>query len=245
MPSHPRYAILYDYCTFHITWQCHNKDRLLESPEAKAHYIHLLKKYAQRYRVQIYNFCLLSNHPHLTGCCENARLLSDFFRIVNSLFARAYNKKHSRRGQVVMDRFKSPVIETDTDLLNVMVYIDMNPVRAGMARHPKQFHWSSHAFYAHGRFPKWITPSPAYLKLGRTPKQRAQAYRRLIENSLKEPWKKRPFSVIKFIGSKNWVMLKARQLREENRKRRVLWLEAYQLKFGRPPPNRDPAYQTA
>ena len=31
---------------------------------------------------------------------------SDFFRVVNNLFARKYNKRHKRRGQVVMDRFK-------------------------------------------------------------------------------------------------------------------------------------------
>jgi len=204
---------------------------------AKAHYIHLIKKYAKQYRIHLHNFCLMSNHPHLTGCCENARLLSDYFRVVNSVFAKAYNRKNKRRGQVVMDRFKSPIIETDTDLINVMLYIDMNPVRARMVKHPNQHHWSSHKFYASGKFPPWITPAPAYIKLGKTTSQRAKAYRKLIEEILKNPWQKRPFSTVKFIGSKNWVKLKARQLREENRKRRLDWLEAYKIKFGRPPPS--------
>ena len=204
----------------------------------KAHYISLIKNYAKQYRVRIYNFCLMSNHPHITGCCENARLLSDFFRVVNSVFAKAYNKKNKRRGQVVMDRFKSPIIETDTDLINVMVYVDMNPVRARMVRHPKQHHWSSHKFYASGKFPVWITPAPAYLKLGKTSSQRAKAYRKMTEKILENPWEKRPISSVNFIGSKDWVQLKARQLREENRKRRLDWLEAYQIKFGRPPPGK-------
>ena len=237
MPSQPRYAILYDYCTFHVTWRCHNKDWLLESPSTKGHYISLIRKYAKQYRVQIYNFCILSNHPHLTGFCENARLLSDFFRVVNSVLARALNKRIGRRGQVVMDRFRSPVIETDTDLLKVMQYIDMNPVRAKMVKHPKQYQWSSHGFYAKGKFPSWITPSPAYLKLGKTRRQRVRAYHRLIEKLLRKPWRKMPYSTFNFIGSKNWVMLKAAQLKKENRKRRLKWLESYKLKFGRPPPS--------
>jgi len=245
MASHPRYAILYDYCTFHITWQCHNKDWLLATASAKAHYIHLIKKYAHQYRVQIYNFTLMSNHPHLTGFCENARLLSDFFRVVNSVFAKAFNKRNKRRGQVVMDRFKSPVIETDTDLINVMLYIDMNPVRAGMVKHPSQHHWTSHKFYASGKFPPWITPAPGYLKLGKTTFQRAKAYRKLIKGLLKKPWEKRPYSTVKFIGTKNWVMLKARQLREANRKRRLDWLEGYKIKFGRPPPSSTPSKTAA
>ena len=236
MPSNPRYVILHDYCCFHITWQCHNKDWLLESPSAKACYIKLIKDYAKRYRVEIFNFCLMSNHPHLTGSCENARLLSDFFRVVNSLFARQLNKKMGRRGQVVMDRFKSPIIETDNNLIKVMLYIDMNPVRANMVKHPKQFHWSSYKFYATGKFPAWLTPSPAYLNLGKTPYRRAKAYRKLIEKLLVNPWEKRPYSIIKFIGGKNWVFLKIKHLREENRKRRLKWLESYKLKFGEPPP---------
>jgi len=235
MAAQPRYSILYDYCTFHITWQCHNKEWLLADVSGKAHYIHLIKKYAQQYRVKIYSFTLMSNHPHITGICENARLLSDFFRVVNSVFAKAYNRKNNRRGQVVMDRFKSPVIETDADLINVMLYIDMNPVRARMVKHPKQHHWSSHKFYASGKFPPWITPAPAYLKLGKTAFRRAKAYRKLIEKLLRNPWEKRPYTTIKFIGSKNWVMLKTKQLRSANRKRRLEWLENYKLKFGHPP----------
>jgi len=191
MASHPRYAILFDYCTFHVTWQCHDKAWLMADTSTKAHYIHLIKKYAKQYRVHLYNFCLMSNHPHMTGCCENARLLSDFFRVVNSVFAKAYNRENKRRGQVVMDRFKSPIIETDTDLINVMLYNDMNPVRARMVKHPKQHHWSSHKFYASGKFPSWITPAPAYLKLGKTAYQRAKAYRKLTEEILKKPWEKK------------------------------------------------------
>jgi len=236
MASHPRYAILYDYCTFHVTWQCHNKDWLLQADSSKAHYIHLLKKYAPKYRVKIYNFVLMSNHPHLTGCCENARLLSDFFRVVNSLFAKVFNKRNARRGQVVMDRFKSPVIETDSDLLRVMIYIDRNPVRTRMVKHPRNFHWSSYKFYATGRFPAWITPAPSYLKLGKTRHQRARAYCKLLEEALKAPWEKMPYSTVKYIGTKNWVLLKSKQLREKNRKRRLEWIENYKIKFGRPPP---------
>jgi hypothetical protein len=54
MPSLPRYAILFDRSTFHVTWQCHNKDWLLESDWAKRLYYSLLLRFKERYRVQIY-----------------------------------------------------------------------------------------------------------------------------------------------------------------------------------------------
>lgn len=241
MPSSPRYAILQDFATFHVTWQCHNKEWLLESPWAKRFYLRLLKKYKKQYRIEFYHFCLMSNHPHLLGFCENARLLSDFFRLVNSLFARAYNKKFNRRGQVVMDRFKSPIIQTDSDLLQVMLYLDMNPVRAGMVKHPKQYPWSSHSCYADKKKHPLITLSPAYLRLGRSYQQRTKAYRRLVEKTLRWGGKRKlPYSKINFIGSKKWTQLKTQKLIKENKNRRTDWIKKFKKKFGRSPPSLKP-----
>src|SRR3989338_11405826 len=112
MPTCPRYMIIEDHSYFHVTWQCHNKDFLLHFDWAKKLYYELLCQFKDRYKIQIYSYCFMSNHPHITGYCEEKELFSDFFRIVNSLFARTYNKMMKRRGQVVMDRFKSPKIET-------------------------------------------------------------------------------------------------------------------------------------
>lgn len=126
MPSLPRGSILTDRSTFHITWQCHNRSWLLESDWAKSFYYKMLLKFKDRYQVKIYSYCFMSNHPHLTGYCESKKLLSDLFRVVNSLFARAYNQRAKRRGQVVMDRFN-------------------------MVKHPKEYRWTSFHFYAYGK----------------------------------------------------------------------------------------------
>ncbi|MFO1464066.1 MAG: hypothetical protein U1F66_09820 [bacterium] len=77
MPTLPRYAILSNGSTFHITWQYLNKSWLMKSDAAKKLYYDLLLKYKDRYRVQIYSYCFMSNHPHLTGLCEDMKLLGD------------------------------------------------------------------------------------------------------------------------------------------------------------------------
>jgi len=86
----------------------------------KQKYYDLLLKYKDKYLVKFFAYCFMSNHPHLTGFCKDKKLLSDLFRLVNSQFARFYNKRVGRRGQLVMDRFKSPVIESDAEHLKVM-----------------------------------------------------------------------------------------------------------------------------
>ncbi|KAB2836873.1 MAG: transposase [Candidatus Brocadia sp.] len=232
MPTRPRYAILTDRSTFHVTWQCHNRHWLLKTDWAKRLYYNLLLKYKDRYQVQIYSYCFMSNHPHLTGFCLDKKLLSDMFRVVNSLFARVYNKRFRRRGQVVMDRFKSPVIQTDFNHLQVMFYIDLNPKRAGMVKHPKEYAWSSFHYYAYGKDDPIITPAPSYLNLGNTEGLRRANYLKMIRQILQNDWKeKRPYSSTPFIGNPDWVTGRMEQLKLFMRLRRQSWLTRFKEKF--------------
>lgn len=233
MPSLPRSAIVEDGSTFHVTWQCHNREWLLGKRWAKELYYRLLLRYKDRYQVQIYSYCLMDNHPHLTGRMASRELFSDFFRVVNSCFARFYNREVSRRGQVVMDRFKSPQIQTDANLLKVMLYVDLNPKRAGKVSHPHENEFSSYAYYSHGKEDPLITPAPSYLELGLNPARRQEAYRQLVEEILKNDWReKRPYSSCPFIGNPDWVHRKTFELRENSRSRYLLWKQKYREKFG-------------
>jgi putative transposase len=234
MPTLPRYSILEDGSLFHITWQCHNKSWLMKSDAAKKLYYDLLVKYKARYQVKFYSYCFMSNHPHLTGTCEDMILLSALFRLVNSLFARILNKRLKRRGQVVMDRFKSPVIHSDFDHLQVMFYIDLNPKRAKMVEHPKEYRWSSFHYYAYGQDDPLITPAPSFLNLGDTPGLRRKNYRLMVEKILKNDWKeKRPYSSVSFIGNPNWVEARMEQLRTFQSLQRKSWRTRFLERFGR------------
>jgi len=232
MPSLPRSAILSDRSVFHITWQCHDRSWLLKTDWAKRFYYKLLLKFKDRYRVRIYSYCFMSNHPHLTGYCEDRKLLSDLLRVVNSVFARIYNQKFNRRGQVVMDRFKSPVIDTEFDHLQVMHYIDLNPKRANIVAHPRKYHWSSYHYYAYGYADPLITPAPSFLNLGDTNSLRRRNYRKMVQQILQNDWKeKRPYSSVPFIGNPDWVEGRMKQLKLYRSLQRKSWLIRFQSKF--------------
>jgi len=224
MASLPRRHILEDESIFHVTWQCHNKDWLLKESWAKESYYQLLLKYKERYEVQIYSYCLMDNHIHLSGRNNELTSFSDFFRVVNACFARSYNRKVQRRGQVVMDRFKSPRIQSDRDLLRVMTYIDLNPKRALKVRHPRFNEFSSFKYYAYGAKDPLITPAPSYLDIGINPKQRRQAYQALIREILQNDWRqKQPYSSNLFIGDPGWVTRNNRQIKKIRREQFAAW----------------------
>ena len=59
--------------------------------------------------------------------------------------SRGFNKKHSRRGTLWMDRFKSVLVENGEALQTMAAYIDLNPVRAGLVQDPKDYRWCGYA----------------------------------------------------------------------------------------------------
>lgn len=222
----PRYMIIEDGSTFHACWQCHNKDWLLAEPWSKKTYYKLLLRYKERYGIRVYSYCFMSNHPHLTGWVGQKENLSHFFRIVNAMFARAYNKRHGRRGQVVMDRFKSPRIETNADLLRVMIYNDLNPVRAKMTTNPRDYQWSSYHYYAFGRKDPLITPAPSYLEMGHDAETRQATYRRMIDEIVEMETtggkvKREMYSQVHFIGNPEWVKRRHAELMGYMREKRL------------------------
>ncbi len=214
----PRYEVICDGAFFHVTWQCHNHDWLLQWDWAKRIYYNLLLKYKDKYGVEIHAYSFMDNHPHLAGHLTEKEQFSAFFRVVNSRFAMAVNKQLKRRGQVVMDRFKSPMVESDEHMLKVMAYIDLNPHRAGKVSHPRQNDWSSYGYYAYGREDLLITPSPSYLALGRTPLERRQEYRAIVE-ALIAHRASMNISHTYFIGNPDWVLKKYRELGEKTGRR--------------------------
>lgn len=222
-----RRDIIFDGSTFHITWQCHNGSWFLEDDATKQIYYDLLVKYKDRYSVKIYSYCFMDNHPHMTGLAGHAESLSRFMQAVNSQFAKKVNNTLKRRGQVVMDRYKSPVIQSDEALLTVMVYGDLNPQRAGKIQHPKEYRWSSYRYYAEGKADPLITPAPSYLALGNNDDDRRRQYQLMVTTVLAaDADAKRDYSTTKCIGDPDWVKMRYDEIREIQRTKRT----AYQLR---------------
>jgi putative transposase len=68
--------------------------------------------------------------------------LSLFVKEVKERFSRWFNKRRGRKGTLWMDRFKSVLVEGKGQALRTMAaYIDLNPVRAGLVKDPKDYRW--------------------------------------------------------------------------------------------------------
>ena len=206
--------------TVHVTWRCHNKSWFLHTDDMKRLYYDLLLKYKEKYEIKIYSYSLMSSHPHMTIFCKTPLHLAKFFQVVNNCFARRYNKENHMTGQVVQERYKSQVIESDEEHAAVVIYGDLNQVRARMINHPKHWKWSSFRHYAYGVKDELIDDAPFYCGLGITEGERRRRYTAMLEHTLKtKGYEKRNYSKGYYIGNPIWVEQKMSSLKAELKER--------------------------
>jgi putative transposase len=83
--------------------------------------------------------------------------VSEFMRNVQASFARWYNHSFNRRGRFWADRFKSTYLQDERAVLDCMLYVELNPVRAGLVERPEAWQGSSLALRELGK-DSWLMP---------------------------------------------------------------------------------------
>ena len=148
--------------------------------------LELIDEHARKQRVALHSYVLMSNHFHLLATPETVDGIPQMMQAVGRRYVRNYNLRHARTGTLWEGRYRSTLIQAERYLLACMVYIDLNPVRAGMLADPAEYPWSSHQHHVGRRNDRLVTPHPLYWALGNTPFAREQAYAELVRTGISQ-----------------------------------------------------------
>jgi REP element-mobilizing transposase RayT len=89
-------------------------------------------------------YCLLDTHLHAVLTTPQANLGAGMQWLLAS-YAREFNDRHEREGNLFHTRFYSKRIESDAHLIATLIYVHLNPVRAGTVASPELSPWCSYA----------------------------------------------------------------------------------------------------
>jgi len=138
--------------SYHVISRINRQEFILHSNEIKEMFVTVLKEAKKKYRFEIWNFVVMSNHIHMMIKPSNNENLSRIMQWILSVFAIRFNKKMGYKGHVWYDRFKSYVIYTYSRFLATFDYIANNPVKAGLVKRPGDFAYSGITFLRNGMF---------------------------------------------------------------------------------------------
>lgn len=162
----------------HIIQRGNNRTPCFYADEDSGLYLHFLGQLAQRFECAVHAYVLMTNHVHLLLTSDKNDGPSLLMKHLGQRYVQYVNKTYRRSGTLWEGRFRSSIVQRDGYALKCQRYIELNPVRAGMVKHPGEYRWSSYQINADLRRSTLIVPHQEYVGLGDTPEERAAAYRR-------------------------------------------------------------------
>ena len=185
----------YEGALYHVMARGNDRGVIFRRDVDRVRFLEKLEETVEEYHLRVYAYVLMTNHYHLLLCTPRGNLSAAMQQFQTSYTA-YYKGANNRSGHLYGGRYKSPVVEGDSYLLNLTRYIHLNPVRIrSMCRQPvvararavTAYPWSSYrAYIGLDERAEWMDYGPLTELVARGRKRQAKAYRAYVESGLEE-----------------------------------------------------------
>jgi putative transposase len=130
----------------HVTQRGVRSLDVFRDDDDRREYLRLLRGQSERFGLRILAWCLMSNHVHLVAVPKREESLALAVGEAHRRYTRMVNFGEGVRGHLFQERFHSCVLD-ERHLAAAARYVELNPVRAGLARRPVDWPWSSARYH--------------------------------------------------------------------------------------------------
>lgn len=130
--------------TYHVYCRTARGERIFEDPEEAEAFLEVVASVKRRHGFRLLAWCLMGNHYHLVVRTGEIPLWRTMARI-QCRTARAFNRPHGFLGRLWQSRYKARFVDENRYLLQLLAYVHLNPVTAGLTDDPIEHRWSGHA----------------------------------------------------------------------------------------------------
>jgi REP element-mobilizing transposase RayT len=135
----------------------------------------------------LHAYCWMTNHLHLL-IQVNQEPLANPMRNIARQFARAMQQKLETTGHFFERRYHAALVDVQSYFLELIRYIHLNPVSAGIVEHPHQYRWSSHHAYVGARDEPWVTTDFALRMFAPDRRRALAAYQQFLNRDDAASW---------------------------------------------------------
>jgi putative transposase len=135
--------ILYENAVYHVASRGNERREIFEDDRDRWIFLEILQEAIGEHRVLCHSWVLMGNHYHLLIETPEKNL-PKFMAHLNGVYTLRFNKRHQRAGHLFQGRYKSMHVDKGIYLMELCRYVVLNPIRAGIKKHPAQYRWSSY-----------------------------------------------------------------------------------------------------
>lgn len=186
MPRQPR--IDSPNLLHHVIVRGIERKNIFIDDDDRVNFVERLHKLLAETDTVCYAWALIPNHLHLLLRPQRIPL-SRFMRRLLTGYAVTFNRRHNRSGHLFQNRYKSIVCEEDSYLLELIRYIHLNPLRAGLVENLENldiYPWCGHSEILGKNKGVGIAADWVLALFSKHKESACQQYRQFIDDGIKQ-----------------------------------------------------------
>ncbi|MBI5741995.1 MAG: transposase [Nitrospirae bacterium] len=172
----------------HIIIRGIERRRIVDDRNDRANFLDRLERVVTETKTSIYAWALMTNHAHFL-LRSGPKGLAKFMRQFLTGYAISYNRRHRRHGHVFQNRYKSIVCDENKYFTELVRYIHLNPLRAGVVKTLAEldgYRYSGHSVLVSNVKNNWQERDYVLNWFGDKECEAIRAYREYVEGALEE-----------------------------------------------------------
>ncbi len=141
MPRHPR--LFLPYAIYHVYCRVARGEFIFDDDSEAMEFVERLREVRDLDAWSILAWCLMGNHYHLVVKTRDVELWRSMARL-QARVSRDYNRRRGFFGRLWQGRYRARVVDTNEYYRQVLAYVHLNPVSAGIVSDPADYRLSGH-----------------------------------------------------------------------------------------------------
>ncbi|MEW6338508.1 MAG: transposase [Acidobacteriota bacterium] len=142
MPRAPR--VFLDGGFYHVYGRISRGERVFSDPEEATRFAAVIADVKRRDGFAVLAWCVMANHYHLAVRTAGVPLWRSI-RLIQWRYASEHNRRRRQLGPLWQGRYHARLVADERYLLQLVAYIHLNPVTAGLVDDPASYGFSGHS----------------------------------------------------------------------------------------------------